>query len=55
LQTIYYTFLKIHHICQKEYKDTEGHFIYELTPDDSKLLQDMTRELYALINTLKVL
>lgn len=55
LSLIYYTFLKIHHICQKEYKNVEWVYVYNLKDDEEKLLKDMSIRLDAILSGLTVL
>lgn len=54
LRTTYYTFLKIHHICQKEYRNSENGFTYMFDTCESKLLREMTKTLSEIIQTLRV-
>jgi len=55
LSLIYYTFLKIHHICQKEYKNVEWVYIYQLFDDETKMLKEMLDKLNWLLKDLSVL
>lgn len=51
---IYYTFLKIHHICQKEYKNIEGVYIYYLKEDEEKILREMLLKLNGILSQLTI-
>jgi hypothetical protein len=54
LLTIYYTFLKIHHICQKEFKKASWMFVYDLSDDEWKMLREMSHKLDAILSTMSV-
>jgi hypothetical protein len=54
LSIIYYTFLKIHHICQKECRNTEGEYIYHLKWDKEKMLKEMLMKLDTILSELAI-
>jgi hypothetical protein len=54
LSLIYYTFLRIHHTCQKEYKNVEWMYIYQLKNDEEKILKEMLIRLHKILSELTV-